>query len=262
MMSRPDLLLEKTDGCGILTINRPDALNAITAEMLFEGFNDCFERAHKDEDINVLILTGAGRAFCSGLDLSAFESLTKPASRFEFSQLYGDWALTLRSFTKPIIAAVNGAAMGGGLTLALLSDVRIASENAKFSSIWIKRGIIPDCSTTYFLPRIVGFPRALEMMLTGEIIDAREAEKIGLVKKVVPADKLMEEAMSIARSFAEGPSLAIGLCRQAAYASLDSSLEQQMHLEMLSVKSLLSTHDCRESINAFFEKRKPRFIGK
>jgi len=250
------------DGCGILTINRPDALNAITAEMLFKGFSDCFERVHKDNDIKALIITGAGRAFCSGLDLTAFERLTNPADRYEFSQLYGDWALMLRSFTKPIIAAINGVATGGGLTLALLSDVRIASENAKFSSIWIKRGIIPDCSTTYFLPRIVGFPNALEMMLTGIIIDAREAEKIGLVKKVVPADKLMEEAMEIARSFAEGPSLAIGLCRQAAYASLDNDLEQQMHLEMLSVKSLLGTHDCTESVKSFLEKRKPMFKGK
>ncbi len=261
-MGRSDLVLEKTDGCGILTINRPDALNAITAEMLFEGFNDCFEKVRKDDDIKVFIITGAGRAFCSGLDLSAFERLTNPANRFESSQLYGDWALTLRSFNKPIIAAINGAAIGGGLTLALLSDFRIASENAKFSSMWIKRGIIPDCSTTYFLPRIVGFPRALEMMLTGEIIDAREAERIGLVKEVVAADKLMDEAMEIARAFAEGPSLAIGLCRQAAYASLDSSLEQQMHLEMLSVKSLLGTNDCKESVKAFLEKRKPRFIGK
>ena len=127
-MNQSDILLNKMDGCGILTINRPDALNAITAEMLFKGFSDCFERVHKDNDIKALIITGAGRAFCSGLDLTAFERLTNPADRYEFSQLYGDWALMLRSFTKPIIAAINGVATGGGLTLALLSDVRIASK--------------------------------------------------------------------------------------------------------------------------------------
>jgi 2-(1,2-epoxy-1,2-dihydrophenyl)acetyl-CoA isomerase len=261
-MNESDMILEANEGYGILTLNRPETLNAITARMLYQGFEDIFDRIRKDEDIRALIITGSGGAFCSGLDISAFDALSNADTQSDFFKVYGDFALKVRNLHKPIIAAINGMAAGGGLTLAVLSDIRIASENARFSAIWVKRGIVPDCGTTFFLPRIIGFPKAMELMITGAIIDAGEAEKIGLVSKVVSADILMQEAKHMASEFAKGPSLALGLIRQAVYSSMVNDLEQQMFFETAAVKRLWQTHDCREAARAFVEKRPPRFLGK
>jgi len=261
-MSTSDIVLENADGYGVFTMNRPDKFNAVTVETLYEGFEEAFDKIRKDESIRAVIITGAGRAFCSGFDVTSFEALENPATQSEFFEVYGDFALRVRNLQKPLIAAINGAAAAFGLSIALLCDIRLASKNAKFTCVWVKRGLAPDGGATYFLPRIVGFPIALELMLTGKVIDAAEALRIGLVNKVVPADSLMNEARDLARTLAEGPPLAIGLTRQAAYAGLSNDLEQQLLYETTVQRRLFQTLDCKEATAAFLEKRRPLFKGK
>jgi 2-(1,2-epoxy-1,2-dihydrophenyl)acetyl-CoA isomerase len=213
-----------------------------------------------DAGLKVLIVTGAGRGFCAGLDASTFE----PVSKMSLEEL-GDTmrllTMPLYNLSKPTIAAINGATVGAGLSVALQCDMRIASGKARFASGYLKVGLVPDLGGTYFLPRIVGTAKAMELMLTGDVFDAAEAERLGIVNRVVPPEELMETAAELAGRIARGPSVTIGLLRQAVRRGVQNSLEQQVELECLADYMCLRTEDHREGIKALMEKREPEFKG-
>ncbi|MBI4307397.1 MAG: enoyl-CoA hydratase/isomerase family protein [Chloroflexi bacterium] len=260
-----DLLYEKLEGVAVLTLNRPDKMNAITVPMA-DALIDVVERVRRDDDVRVLVVTGAGKAFCAGADVSRLANRLqgKDETRFrsERYQPRGPFALALARAERPTIAAVNGAAVGAGMAIALACDIRIASETATFGSLFVRRAIPPDSGTSWFLPRIVGVSTALEMMYTGDIIDAARAKEIGLVSRVAPAGKLMEEVMALARKIASGPPVALELTRRAVYRGLVSDLASQFDYESFIQGIARQTEDHKEGVQAFFEKRQPRFTGR
>ncbi len=270
-MAYEHVTLERENVIALITLNRPERLNSLGTKMLDE-LTAALEEVATDDQIRVVILTGAGRGFCGGADLAELGGApaelggapaeqrnlrTKPLSR------YGNLMLHLRSLEKPIIAAVNGIAAGGGFSLAMCCDIRIASETARFSSIFVKRALVPDMGLTYLLPRAVGTSKALELMFTGDIINAQEAKEIGLVSKVVPADQLIDEAKKLAGRIAKGPPLAIELAKKAVYAAEETSnFATALAYEAWAQGICITSEDAREGIASFLEKREPVFKGK
>jgi 2-(1,2-epoxy-1,2-dihydrophenyl)acetyl-CoA isomerase len=254
--------VEKEGAIATLVLNRPERLNALLPTLILD-FPRAIEDVRKDDDIRVLIMTGAGRAFCAGGDVSTkgsgktYQELSQRWSRF----LIGPVAMSLRNLEKPTIAAINGAAVGAGVSLFLACDIAIASENARFGLAFVKVGLVPDAGATYFLPRKVGIAKAIELMCTGDMIDAKEAERIGLVSRVVPHDKLMEEVKKLAEKLAKGPPIAIGLIKRATYKSLDNNLEQQIDFEDFAQSLCFKTEDHKEGARSFMEKREANFKG-
>jgi len=268
-MSYKLIAVEIEDGVATLTLNRPDKLNCLNAAILHE-MSAALIDLNKNEGVKALILTGAGRSFCSGADLSeqpyGTDKNQPGISRAEHIEPFVSFGWVIRQieqFTKPVIAAVNGIAAGGGLAYALAADIRIVSENASFSAIFIKRGLVPDCGVSYYLPRLVGVSKALELMWTGEKIDAREAERIGMVNKVVPPDQLVKSAHEFAKVLAKGPSLAIEMIKRMAYGSLKAdTVFTQMAVEDFMQQVCRESEDTREGVMAFLEKREAKFKGK
>ena len=260
-----EILLEKEEGIAVITLNRPERFNAFTTSM-YRELPRIVDQLRRDDEIKVAILTGARKGFCAGSDVS--ERMVKrletgcEESRFENLQQVGAMALDMFNFDKPLIGAINGVAVGAGLSIALLCDIRLASEKARFGALWLNMGLIPDLGSTYSLPRIVGREKALELMLSREIIGADEALKIGLVSKVFPHDQLMDEAMELAMSIAAGPSVAVELTKRGLRRSLENDLETQLDYEGYAQNICRQTEDHREGVCAFTEKRKPIFTGK
>jgi len=268
-MEYENIIYATDGGVATLTLNRPDKLNALDPKMLQEMVK-AIDEAREDDEVKVLIITGAGRGFCSGADITApvrgtdpkQPGITRP-TRLEPFISFGSLAKRLRSFHKPAIAAINGLATGGGLTIACLCDVRIASANARFSTIFVRRGLVADMGTTYLLPRIVGTEKALELMWTSDIIDAREAQRIGLVSRVVPHEELMVTARGLAARLAKGPSLAIELMKRMVYEGLEAdSFSLQIAYEGWAQEMCYLTEDVEEGLRSFVEKREPQFKGK
>ena len=261
-MEYEGFFVEKEGAIATLVLNRPERLNALLPTLVL-SFPRAIEDVRKDDAIRVLIMTGAGRAFCAGGDVGTkgkdktYQELSQRWSRF----LIGPVAISLRNLEKPTIAAINGAAVGAGVSLFLACDITIASENAKFGLAFVKVGLVPDAGATYFLPRKVGISKAIELMCTGDMINAEEAERIGLVSRVVPQDKLMEEVRELAEKLAKGPPIAIGLIKRAAYKSLDNNLEQQIDFEDYAQSLCFKTEDHKEGARSFMEKREPDFKG-
>ena len=264
MMDSTEILLEKNEGVAVITLNRPERFNSFTTSM-YREFPRILDQLRRDDEVKAVILTGAGKGFCAGSDVS--DRLGKrlkeggEGSRFENLQRVGEMALNITDFDKPIIGAVNGTAVGAGLSLALLCDIRLASEKARFGAVWLNVGLIPDVGVTYSLPRIVGKEKAMALILSREIIGADEALKIGLVSKVFPHEQLMDEARNLARSIATGPSVAVELTERALQRSLDNDLRTQLDYESYAQNICRQTEDHKEGIRAFAEKRKPVFIG-
>ncbi len=259
-----DMIVKKEEGVLIITMNRPDRLNAFSPAMR-EGLKRVIREARVDDEAKVLIFTGAGRAFCSGADVGADAPRqdSEPISRWQFMEPRYAWVNEMRGLDKPIIAAVNGVAAGGGLSIALACDIRVASDDARFISVFIRRGLIPDTCATYFLPRLVGTARALELMWTGDSIGAKEAERIGLVSKVVPPDKLMKVAMQLAVRLAKGPSVAIELTKRAVYAGIEKDLlTQGIYEHYLQFLFINETYDRKEGTLSFQQKRTPEWKGR
>ena len=264
------LIFEAKDGIAMLTLNRPDKRNAITTPM-YEGMRDILRAIASRDDIKALILTGRGPAFCSGSDAETrlltrivddrYVPLEKTrADTLDPVMLY--LAPAFANFGKPAIAAINGVAAGAGLSLALLCDIRLASDKSRFAASWVNVGLTPDCGATYSLPRTIGVDRALKLFFTGELIDAREAERIGLVTEVVAHDNLMKNALDLARKIASGPSIAIELTKRAAHRGVVSDLTSQLYFENYAQELCFMSSDFKEGVRAFLEKRRPNFSGK
>ena len=265
-MDYEDLLLEK-DGYGIatLTLNVPSKLNALTVKMCM-NLPLAVDEVARDDNIRVLIITGAGRGFCSGADVSAMQVLTGATeqSRFSRLQITGWPAVDIfPKLLKPTIAAINGPCVGAGLSLALSCDIRIASETARFAVAQVARALAPDFGLTFYLPLAVGMSSALELMYTAELIDAAEALRIGLVSRVVPPDDLMKAARESANKIIQQAPLSTELTKKMVWRGLYDRLARQLDLETDSIRICRQSEDHAESVKAFLEKKPlPKFKGK
>ena len=266
-MEYEGLILEKKGHVAILTMNRPHRLNALTAEISNDLLPKIFREVQEDDAVRALIITGAGKGFCTGADIVLFNQAAEEGRLQEMLEPGGDsiggaFVLGLYNLEKPVIAAVNGVAAGGGVSIALLSDIRVASEKAVFNLAFVMRGLIPDCGCTFLMPRLLGTGRCYEYMYTGDSIDAREAERIGLVNRVVPHEKLMEEAEALAARIVQGPPLALKQIKRAVQNGLLNNLEQQLYFETYAQKFLMGSQDFREGLDSFRNKRMPEFKGR
>jgi 2-(1,2-epoxy-1,2-dihydrophenyl)acetyl-CoA isomerase len=255
-----DLRLEIADRVATITLDRPDALNALTVP-LKEELRAAFEALADDDAVRAVVLTGAGRAFCAGQDLR--ERLEPEALPLEdeIRARYNPLLLAMRRLPKPIVGAVNGIAAGAGASLAFACDVRIAAEGASFLLAFGRVGLIPDTGATWLLPRLVGASKAAELALTAEPLSASDAERFGLVAKVVPPADLAGEAHALAERLASGAPRAHALTKEALDRAWDASLEEQIELEADFQGRAGATADHAEGIAAFLERRPPRFTG-
>lgn len=258
-MSYETINVDKRGRVAILTINRPDKLNALSRRVHEEGVL-ALDELRKDSEIRVLIVTGSGgKSFIAGADISEFEGQTPVTQRDSFHErtLFN----SLDAFPKPVIAMVNGFCLGGGNELALACDIRIASSNAKFSQPEINLGIIPGGGGTQRLTNLIGEGRSMELILTGDMIDAETAEKIGLINHVVPIDDLESKTMEIAEKIAEKAPIALQLAKEAVKFASRSNLDEGLRREVDLFAICFSTEDKKEGVTAFLEKRKPDFRG-
>ncbi|WP_307338385.1 enoyl-CoA hydratase-related protein [Caldalkalibacillus uzonensis] len=255
------IIFEVQENVAILTLNRPDKLNAFTEQMNEEIMKAC-QQAGQDPSIRALIITGAGRAFCAGEDLASVSG-DQAVDHGEFlRKRYNPMIMAIHQSEKPVIAAVNGAAAGAGCSLALACDFRIASSKASFIEAFIHIGLVPDSGSCYFLPRLVGLGKALELAILGEKVTAQEALELGLVRLVTEPDQLQAEALAFAQRLAQMPTKAIGLIKRTMYQGLTSTLEQALEYEAYAQRIAGQTADHQEGVKAFIEKRQPRFEGK
>jgi 2-(1,2-epoxy-1,2-dihydrophenyl)acetyl-CoA isomerase len=252
------ILYDKRDRVATITLNRPEVLNAFSATMgaeLLAAFRD----ADADSEVGCIILTGAGRGFCSGADVRTWAQELKegpPRPAIPVSESLCQLMFDLKT---PIIAAINGPAVGLGCTLTLPCDIRIASSEARLGLVFARVGLIPEFGSTFLLSRIVGLARAKELVFTARIVDAQEALSLGLVNRVVPAERLMEEAREMASAIAHGPTLALGLARECLHRGLTSDLATAEAWEAEALGQCRRSPEHAEGVNAFLEKRSPRF---
>jgi 2-(1,2-epoxy-1,2-dihydrophenyl)acetyl-CoA isomerase len=258
-----NVLVEVTDGVGTITLNRPDKLNAFAGRMR-DDVLVAVERLAGDPAVRVLVLTGAGRAFCAGADIGSMRDLLADDDTKGMAALVesGRRIVTrIHATPKPVIASVNGPAAGGGANLALACDIRIASDRASVGQTFNRIGLHPDWGGTYFLPRLVGQSKALELIFTGDMVDAPEALRIGLFDRVVPHDELASATMAVAELLAAKPPRALALAKRAVYESLDGTMDEVLDRELVHQLECFSSDDTREGLSAFLEKREPRFRG-
>jgi enoyl-CoA hydratase/carnithine racemase len=265
-MTYEQIRYEVADGILTITLYRPDKLNAFTGRMLIELL-DALDRADADDDVRAVIFTGAGRAFCAGADISGgsdnFVGSTKEKAASMEAHRDGGGLLTLRLFDlkKPVIAAINGAAVGVGVTMTLPMDVRIAADSARMGFVFVKRGIVPEAASSWFLPRLVGISQAAEWVYTGRIFDAQEALAGRLVSRVVPADKVIESARALAREMMSDTSaISVALARQLMWKMLGADHPMEAHkLDSPCIYWTAQSADAIEGVTSFLQKRPPQF---
>jgi len=255
------LIYEKKENIGLLTINRPEKMNAISQELTAE-LSLLLDEIENDNELRVIVITGAGdKAFVAGADINELVDRDARSGR-RVSRERQEIFSRLENLHVPVIAAVNGYALGGGLELALACSIRICSEKAQFGAPEVKLGIIPGDGGTQRLPRLVGQGRAMEMIITGDFIDSQEAYRIGLVNKVFPPEKLKEEAMELAKKIASRPPLAVRYAKEAVNRSQEGDSASGFALESYLHALSCTTDDKKEGVSAFLEKRKGKFKGK
>lgn len=260
MSTYETITVEKHGAVAVLTINRPDKLNALNSSVHAEGVA-ALDELRKDDSVRVLVITGSGpKSFIAGADISEFEGMTPVTQRNQFHEktLFN----TIDAFPKPVIAMINGFCLGGGNELALACDIRICSENARFSQPEINLGIMPGGGGTQRLTRLIGEGRAMEMILSGDMIDAATANKFGLVNHVFTAEELVEKTMEFAGKIAEKAPIALQLSKEAVKFASRSNLDEGLRREVDLFAICFSTEDKQEGVSAFLEKRKPVFKGR
>jgi 2-(1,2-epoxy-1,2-dihydrophenyl)acetyl-CoA isomerase len=258
------LVLEERDSAVLtLRLNRPERLNALNVE-LGRALVDALARAACDGSTRVIILAGAGRGFCAGGDLAVLRDARSSNAGHELEGLLRagkEIAMAICGMPKPVIAAVNGPAAGAGMNLALACDLRIASDQATFGETFARVGLFPDFGGTYFLPKIVGVAKAAELFYAAEMISAAEAERLGIVNRVVPEEKFAEEAKKFAARLAAGPPMPIRAIKRVLFAAAREELERALDAEIQQQVECFLSADCAEGLDAFFAKREPRFRG-
>ena len=263
-MGYEDILFSKEHMVATIRFNRPQAMNSFSPRMMDEIFQ-AMEEVKNDQETRVLVFASTGRAFSTGADVKAMaeRNAQDTTQRRNLGGNNGpSLALTIRNLDKPVIASINGFAVGGGLDLALACDIRIASDQAKFAEVFIRRGLIPALGGTYFLPRLVGLDKACELIWTGDMVEAPEALKLGLVTKVVPHDELEDATYDLATKLAKGAPLAIQAAKRAIYDGMQMDLEETLNYVLKIDAKLSKTEDHKEGAKAFVEKREPHFMGK
>jgi 2-(1,2-epoxy-1,2-dihydrophenyl)acetyl-CoA isomerase len=263
--TQPTIAVTTSSGVCTITLNRPDVLNAFNDALTTE-LHEALKAAEKDAAVRVIVITGAGRAFSSGQDLSDLRTKYIPGHvphlGDDLRRRYNPIIKRMREVDKPIIAAVNGVAAGAGCSLALAADMRIASDQAAFIEVFINVGLIPDSGSTFMLPRLIGLGKAMEMCMTGAKIDANEALRLGIVNQVVPAAELDAAVAKLASRLASLPSRAIALTKRLLNQSANNDLDAQLEAEAFDQETAGRTADHYEGVVAFLEKRKPNFQGK
>ena len=258
-----DLLYEKKDKIATLTLNRPDKLNAFTRPMI-DTWAQSLAEAQADPNVNVVIVTGAGRAFCAGGDVGRMGE-GEPSPLDHKNMLWENIhrvPRTLEAMDKPVIAMVNGLAVGAGMGMCVMCDVRIAAASARFSTGYVKVGLVPGDGDTYFLPRLVGAAKALELLWTADFVESDEALRLGIVNRVVPDAELRDATYAFARQIADGPQIPIRMIKRLVYQSL--RLDLRTHLDLVSshMSIVRQTSDHKEGVAAFKEKRPAKFQGR
>jgi enoyl-CoA hydratase/carnithine racemase len=260
-----DVLTMQVEGAvALLTLNRPDKLNALSNEML-EAIVGALDRMELNPSIRAVVITGAGRAFSAGADITAFQRHVEAGPMeavAHFMRPGHQMTRRVESFSKPVIAAVNGIAFGGGCELVEASHIALAADTAVFSKAEINIGIIPTFGGTQRLPRNIGRKAATELILTGRQFDAAEAARLGLVNSVVPADALLQSALALAKDLATKPPLTVAAALTAIHRGMDASIDDGLAIEEAAFARIVPTHDAREGIAAFVEKRLPSYRGK
>jgi len=256
-----DLLIEKKDGIAKVTLNRPEVLNAFSIEMR-EGLGILFENFAQDETVRVVIITGAGKAFCAGGDIKGWGDLKDENRRNLIIGLAHKAVKAITALEKPVIAMVNGDAVGAGCNLALACDMIIAAETARFGEVFVRLGLGPDWGGAYFLPRLIGLAKAKELLFMGKIISAAEAERIGLINQVVPAEQLEDTVMKLAKQLAQSATKAIGMMKIFLHKAWQMDLATALEYEAFVQSECIRTEDHQEAVKAFLEKKKPVFKGR
>jgi 2-(1,2-epoxy-1,2-dihydrophenyl)acetyl-CoA isomerase len=263
-MGYEQISYQRDDGVAWITLRRPDKLNALTAVMSRE-LSDAFERSSKDDQTRCVVITGDGRGFCAGQDLmefrDAYETGSRPDIEEHLAETYHRLIPLIVGCPKPVIVGVNGVAAGAGLSLALAGDVRLSSDEARYTQAFVKIGLIPDSGGSFLLPRVVGYAKALELSITGEMIDAGEAHRIGLVNRVFPEALFRDELRTYAERLAAMPTAAIGETKALLLDALTLDLEEALAREAAAQSRMGKTDDHMEGVLAFAEKREPRFRG-
>lgn len=261
MPSFQTLLYNLNDGVCTITLNRPDVYNAFNEQMKKELI-DALKETERDPAVRCLVLRGAGdKAFCSGQDLKEHAG-AKRSLKESLEKSYNPMIRRIRSMEKPVIGMINGVAAGAGCSLALACDMRVMATTAKLIEVFIRIALVPDSGSHWFLTRLVSMARAFEYATTGRDIGAEEAERVGLVNKIVPPEKLEEETMAIAKQFALAPTTSIGLIKRTLNKSLSSDLDTILDYEACIQEIAAGTDDHKEGVTAFLEKRKPNFKGR
>ncbi|HEY8403328.1 MAG TPA: enoyl-CoA hydratase-related protein [Flavobacteriales bacterium] len=255
------LQIDQQGAVVVIQLNRPAVFNSFNREMALALQSKLDEYA-SDDSVRAIVLTGQGKAFCAGQDLSEVVAENGPNMQTILSEHYNPIIERIRKIHKPIIAAVNGVAAGAGANIALACDIVLASEQASFIQAFSKIGLIPDSAGTFFLPRLIGFQKASALAMTGEKVTAADAERMGMIYKVLPQDTFMEEVMKLASEISQMPTYALGLIKETMNASMTNDLHAQLKLEEVNQIKAGNSEDFKEGVAAFLEKRKPVFKGK